>query len=308
MKIVVFGAGAMGSFIGGLLSRKYEVTLIGRKPHIDAINTIGLKITGETDLLCRPPSFIRVTDLETKPDLLILTVKSYDTETAIKQALPIVEDHTTILSIQNGIGNIETIKKWVDHEGLQSQILGGTTCHGVTFIEPGHVHHAGSGDTIIGCFDRRNTTVTEEVSKMFNSVGLNSTVTTDISGELWSKGIVNASINPITAITGLKNRYILELQGLKMLMEQTCRESVSVAKAEGIKLDVNGLIGRTHSVIRQTGENKSSMLQDLERGKRTEIDAINGVIIETAKRHGIQTPINSVLYTLVKGIEKSMRH
>jgi 2-dehydropantoate 2-reductase len=319
MNIVIFGAGAIGSFIGGLLSLKYDITLIGRKYHIDVVNINGLEITGKTELICRPKGITNIAELDTTPDLIILTVKSYDTLTAITQitsALNLNED-TGILSLQNGLDNLETIRNVLHTHGIQCRILGGTTCHGVTFIEPGHIYHAGVGETIIGEMATTTPTATtttiiqdslyvQKIREMFDSVGIETTITDDIKSELWAKAIVNASINPLTAITGLNNKYILELAELRDAMEKTCREAVKVANAIGCNFDPEKLIARTKNVITQTGENKSSMLQDLEKGKRTEIDSISGVIVKTGEKYSIPTPLNSTLYALVKGIEATM--
>jgi 2-dehydropantoate 2-reductase len=303
MKVLVFGAGSVGSYIGGLLSEKYDVTLLGRKHHMEAIEQNGLRITGKTEKLVRPKVWHSLGDLA-DIDLIILTVKAHNTETAMNDMVPYIRDDTIVLSLQNGLDNIETIRRMMKKEGY---ILAGITSHGVMRADDGHIHHAGHGETVLGETVPSGQGLSDKVAQMFNAVGIQTRASNNICGEMWAKAIVNAGINPITAITSLRNGYLLKVPALTALLERTCSEAIQVAQAAKIHLPPCNIIEKTKDVARKTAENKSSMLQDIERGRRTEICSINGYIAELGKRHGVDTPVNSTLTALVKGIEETAK-
>jgi 2-dehydropantoate 2-reductase len=301
MKILVFGAGALGGFLGGLLSHKYDVTLYGREEKILPIQESGLKMTGISDCVTHPKILFKPEDLgKTEFALIILAVKSYDTNSALDIIKKNASQTSTILSLQNGLDNENKIAEAV---GL-NRTLGGVTSHGITYVGPAHVHHAGIGETLIGEMDGQDTDRIKEIADTLSSVGIETKISSNIGSEIWAKGIVNAAINPLTALTRLRNGFLLEIPSLTRLLEDTCSECIMVAEAAKIDLHGCDVIKKTKNVARLTAENRSSMLQDIERGKRTEIDSINGAIVEVGKKHGVKTPINSFLVALVKGIEE----
>jgi 2-dehydropantoate 2-reductase len=313
MRILVFGAGAIGSFIGGLFAKKDEhnVTFIGRPAHIRKIRSTGLQISGKTELKLDNKAIRAFEDIKPlkngcgPPELAFVTVKSYDTVQIIPDLKKIIGPETAILSMQNGLSSVEMLRE----EFPNNVILGGTICHGVTFSKPGKVYHAGFGDTYLGAFDRPNDIVAEEVSRILTDAGIETKMTKNICGEIWTKLAINASINPITAITGLKNGWLLKDPKLEKLLEQTCNEVIHVAKNTGIKLpsgNRGNILLRTKQVVERTSDNKSSMLQDLEKGRRTEIDSINGAVVQVGEKNQIGTPFNSTLTTLVKGLEQQV--
>lgn len=302
MRVVVFGAGAMGSLVGGLLSQHHDVTLVGRKAHIEAVRAHGLAIIGATQLVARPKVALTAGEAAT-PELLILTVKAYDTARALRDAKPLLGPRTAVLSLQNGLGNLEAVTAAVG----EALALGGVTTHGVTFVEPGHVHHAGVGYTRIGAASPASAPLAAEVAAALTAAGMPAEPVEDVGAELWAKVIVNAGINPLTAITGLPNGEVLAQPGLKALMEATVREAEGVARAAGVRLPEGDLVERARLVSRLTAQNKSSMLQDIERGRRTEVDSICGAIVATARAHGTDAPLNAALLALVRGIESTTR-
>lgn len=299
MKIVVLGAGAIGSYFGGMLAKKFDVTLLGRAPHINAIKQKGLKITGITYITVNPRGITEFFKIK-KPELVIITVKSYDTEKVVKESFPHIRD-SIILSMQNGLNNEKII---LDIMG--DNVLGGITSHGVTFVKPGVIYHAGIGETIIGELNGKSTKRINEIKKMFDSVGINCSVSKNILGQIWTKTIVNAGINPITAIHRINNGEILKNEKLIETMENVCLEGIEVAKKANIRLPGCDILEKTKNVARLTENNKSSMLQDIEKGKKTEIDSINGAIVENGKKLGVPTPVNIELIGLIKNIEKSI--
>lgn len=300
MNIVIFGAGAIGSLFGALLSKKNNILLIGREPHISVIKKSGLTIKGKTHLNVKLNATTSIDDVRFVPDLLILTVKSYDTENAIKLAKKIITENTNVLSLQNGLGNIEKIKKFVD---LKS-ILAGTTTHGALFDKPGIIHHTGIGTTIIGNLNGNDAGRLNEIVNNFNQVGIKTFANENILKEIWIKAIINSSINPLTTFFQCKNGYLLENPILEKLVEKICYESTSIANAEEINLSYDEMIKKTKEVIRNTSENYSSMLQSFKKGKKTEIDAINGRLVTIGKNHGADTSLNDLLIYTVNSLVK----
>ncbi len=304
MKILLFGAGALGGFLGGLLYRKYDVTLYGREEKLLPIQKSGMKITGINDFVAHPKTIFTPEELSAQEfELVILAVKSYDTNSAMDIIKKFASQTSKILSLQNGLDNEIKIAEAIGEE----RTLGGVTSHGITYVGPGHVHHAGIGETIIGEMDGRETERIKEVAWALSSVGIETRISGNIGSEIWTKGIVNAAINPLTALTRLRNGFLLKIPHLTRLLEDTCSECIKVAEAAKIDLLGCNVIEKTKNVARLTAENRSSMLQDIERGKRTEIESINGAIVEVGKKHGVKTPINSSLVALVKGIEEGKK-
>lgn len=296
MKLLIFGAGAMGSLIGGLLARRHEVTLVGRGPHVEAIRREGLRIRGRTELHVRPHAVEDVSEAD-PPDVVIVTVKSYDTAEAAR-ALRRFRTRGAFLSLQNGLGNLDLLA-----EG-SVRVLGGVTYHGVTFVGPGEVLHAGTGDTVLGPF--RGATLEEAgvIAAAFREVGLATQVTGDVRTVVWTKAVVNACFNPLTGLLRVRSGVIGRSPPLMECAETIVAEAVAVAAAEGVSLDASALLERVADVSAATAENRSSMLQDLEKGRRTEIDAINGAITRLGVRHGIACPVNRLLTLLVKAAEE----
>lgn len=298
MNIVIMGAGAIGSLFGGLLSKKNNVMLIGRTSHVNAIRKNGLNIEDKTQLNVKIPAEDSINKVTLSPDLLILTVKSFDTRSAINQAMQIIDDDTIILSLQNGLDNIDIIKKVVDSK----QIITGTTTHGALFSRPGVIRHAGKGKTVLGELNGKKTGRIKRIAGLFNEVGIETIVSENIIKEIWIKAIVNSSINPLTTFFQCKNGYLLENPILEKIVEKVCKESTNIAKANGIDLSYQHTIQKTKEVIRSTSENHSSMLQSFKRGKKTEIDSINGKIVDIGRTHAIDTSMNEILVYLVKNM------
>ena len=310
--VVIVGAGALGSFVGGLLSTQTRVTLLGREAHLRAVRERGLSISGLTNLTLYPevafsPEEVKENGKLSAGDrekserrrLFIFTVKGYDTERAVKDILPITDEESAFLTLQNGVGNEEVLRAHFPDE----RIIGGVTSHGITFQGPGQIIHAGKGETVLGAISREGDPLAKEVSKLFTDAGIETRVTRNICGEVWAKLIVNAAINPITAITGLKNGQVLEIPELAETVEGVVREAEETAREAGIRLPGCNMLEKTLGVLRSTAENRSSMLQDILKGKRTEIDSINGAVVRYAERLGKDVPLNRALTALVKAIE-----
>ncbi len=297
VRIVVFGAGAMGSFFGGLLSRRHDVMLIGRAEHMAAIRARGLRITGKTAMIARPRTATRVPP-GVEPELIFVTTKSYDTDKAMIALRPFA-DEALFVTVQNGLGNAEAIAK------VAKRVVAGTTTHGATSLGPGEIRHAGVGETVLGAWVGIREADLVRLRDLLADAGVVVRITDDVKTELWSKLVVNASINPLAALAGVPNGRLVRDKGLLASLEAVCREAASVAKAERAAVDPDELYHRTVLVARRTAANRGSMLQDLDRHHRTEIDAITGSIVRAGVRHRIPVPLNAALYAVIQARESS---
>ena len=296
MNIVIVGAGAIGSFFGATLSKKHDVVLVGRKAHVDKINKKGLKVDGKTSLNVKVEAFTSAKDVFIIPDLVILAVKSYDTEFALHSVEPIIRDNTYVMSLQNGLDNIEKIQKIVN----KNRRIVCITTHGVVFSKPGVIKHTGVGKTIIGCLSNKKTQFAVGLIESFNECGIRTTYSEDINREIWVKAIINSSINPVTALFKCKNGYLVENPVLEKIVDKICAESTNIASANGLDLSVSEMISKTKQVINETSENHSSMLQSTMQGKKTEIDSINGKLADIGKKYSLDVSLNEMLTCLIK--------
>jgi 2-dehydropantoate 2-reductase len=303
MKIVIVGPGAMGCLSAVLLQRaKQELWILDkRKDRAEKIAKQGISTQGLSGNL---QADVKITtspqDIGTA-DLVIISVKSYDTKEAIKHALPLIGKATTILTLQNGIGNLEIIGEIAG----QGKIIAGVTNQGATLLDIGSVRHAGRGETIIGGLDGKITPELRCVREVFNKSGIETKISRDIKGLLWSKLIINAGINALSAITRLANGKLIEFEWTRRILREAAAEATKVAKRKRIKLIYDDPLAKVEAVCEATAANISSMLQDVFKKKRTEIDFINGVIVRQGQELGIATPVNSLLTDLVKTIEAS---
>lgn len=299
--VIIVGAGALGSYIGGLLSTVTRVSLIGREPHLRAVKENGLRISGITEGVFHPVAAIVPTDIPPeKGKVFIFTVKGYNTEFAVDTIEQFVGEGDVFMTLQNGVGNDEIISGVL---GIHP-ILAGVTSNGITFQEPGHIIHAGRGETVIGAVNREDDAIAQLITDLFNEAGIETRVTRNICGEVWAKLIVNAAINPLTAITGMKNGGILDVPELMETVKGIVEEVESTARANNIRLPNCNMLEKTIGVLRNTANNKSSMLQDIERNRRTEIDSINGAVVKYAESIGMKAPLNRSVTALVKAIEQ----
>jgi 2-dehydropantoate 2-reductase len=298
MKILIMGAGALGSLFGGFLSKNNDVILIGRKPHVEEVKRNGLSIDGITKINLKLNAEHQIQNIDFFPDLVILMVKSYDTKKAINQIKPLINENTFILSLQNGIDNIEKITKVVDSD----RILAGITTHGALFDQPGLIKHTGEGKTIIGSISEENFEFLNNLIDSFNNSGIKTSLSKDINEEIWKKAIINSSINPLTLIFGCKNGNLLDNPIAEKIVEKICYESTEIAISHGINTSFEEMIDKTKDVIIRTKDNYSSMFQSFKKGKKTEVDSINGILVNIGKKNKCQTLLNDTILRVIKSI------
>lgn len=303
MKIAIVGPGAMGCLLAAFASKAgQDVYLIDKNAErAKRIRHNGVKVEGISG------DFIIKINATTQPkevgvcDLVVICVKSYDTEEAAKLVKDLIGEATQVLTLQNGIGNLQILNDVIGED----KVIGGVTSHGATVLEAGHVRHAGKGDTIIGKTSGRVLGPIRDVAKMLSKAGFETKISKDIKGLIWSKLIINVGINALTAVTRLNNGRLIEYSGTKEVMRAAVQEAVRVAKRKRIKLAYDDPIQKVEGVAKATGGNISSMLQDVLNKKRTEIEFINGAIVRQGKALNMPTHVNEALTNLVKTIESS---
>jgi 2-dehydropantoate 2-reductase len=185
-------------------------------------------------------------------------------------------------------------------------VLRGVTGNGALLKEPGIVEHTGKGETIIGEITGEKTRRAQTIAEIFTEANLSARVTDNITGAVWMKILVNAGINPLGALTGLRNGELLTVPELKEAVAETVAEGAKVVKKLGVKLESDDPVALTFKTIELTAQNKNSMLQDIERRKRTEIEYINGAISKCGREMGLATPLNDLLTHLIKSLEKKV--
>lgn len=292
MRFAVFGAGAVGSLLGGLLSADHEVTLIGRREHMEAVRERGLRLSGTVSGVFRPAAVESVAGLEVQ-DVVLITVKAYDTEAALSEIEAIVERHTVVVTVQNGLGNAEKLVR-----AYGTRAIVGVPVLGTTYLRPGEIRVSGLKEVVVGSTVGQHGSAAR-LAAALSDCGVPSRISASIMNEVWSKVVVNASINPITALVGKENGAILRDDGLRDLSRAACLEAARAADACGIPL-ADDPFERVLEIARATAGNRSSMLQDVERGRRTEIDQINGALVRAGEAMGIDMPINRALWSLVR--------
>jgi 2-dehydropantoate 2-reductase len=293
MEIIVLGAGAIGSLYGAKLAAGNDVMLIGRAEHVAAINSHGLRIEGLESQVVRVRAATALDHLGLNA-LIILTPKVTDSAAALRPIAGLVRDDTTILCLQNGIDSERIARAAVGDRG---SVLRGITQFGAIFESPGVIQFMARGYTLIEQHER-----SVRIADVLSAAGLDCRVSPNIGADVWHKLVVNCVVNPITAILGCEVGGIAnpQLAPLKRLVIDEC---VAVAAAEGVTFD-NEFMREIDDRFRPS-HNIASMLQDLRRGRPTEIDYMNGAVVAIAAQHGISCPVNAALTTIIKAMEAS---
>ena len=303
MRIAVLGAGSIGILFGTLLHESgNEVTLYNRNRNIvKAIRRNGARvqegrrIIQATIPIEAPPRSLR------RHDMVLVTVKAYDTPDVARKYRSRVDPGSTVLSLQNGLGNYETLAR---HLGKKNVIMGSTT-EAALMTKPGLVDHTGHGQTWLGEYDGRESERCNQIGQILSRAGLPARPTRDIRDIIWKKAIVNSAINPLSALTRLRNGELGQSEDLRTIMREAIEEGSRIGAAEGIVFDASRLIGFATRILHATAQNRSSMLQDIESRRRTEIGQLNAILVEYGRKHHVETPVNSILLLLVRALEES---
>ena len=299
-RIAVLGAGAVGCYFGGMLARAgAPVTLVGRARHVEAIVERGLVIEwADRKEVVRVAASTQLESIR-GADLVLLCVKSQDTATAARSLLPLIDAHTAIVSLQNGVDNGSAVSSvLVANPVFAAVVYVGTYMNG-----PGVVRHAGRGDLVLGAV-RGNGPASEgqlaAIASTFDRAGVPCKVTADVDAALWTKLVINCAFNAVSALGQSRYGRMAAEPGARIVMERALREAIAVAVASGVMLDEATLVAEMWRIADAMAGQHSSTAQDIAGGKRTEIDALNGVIARRGDALGIDVPVNHTLHALVK--------
>ena len=293
MKVAVVGAGAVGCYYGGMLARAgHDVTLIGRPQHVEAIERQGLRLETQTfDERIRVSASSEGSAVRSA-QLVLFCVKSTDTESAAAAIKPHLAPDALLLSLQNGVENADRLRAILPQDVLAAVVYIGTEMAG-----PGHVRHHGRGELII-----ERSRASDEVAQALIAAGVPTDISDNVRGALWAKLILNCAYNALSAITQLPYGRLVKGAGITAVMRDVVDECLAVAKADDVTIP-----GDVDAAIRKIAETVpgqySSTAQDLARGKPSEIDHLNGVIVRRGEALGVATPVNRVLHAIVKLLE-----
>ena len=302
MRICIVGCGAVGSLFAAHLARSgqheiwaYDVW----KPHVEAIRQRGLRLSGAADFTARVNATSDPGEIP-RCDYGIVATKSIHTRSAMAQAARVFGENSAVCSVQNGVGNEEIIAEHVKY------VIRGTTFPAGHPVEPGHIGYDIKGDTWIGPFEPTNTPMqrVEELAGMLTTSGMNTIALKDARGAQWTKLIFNASTNPVGALTLLHHGAATFLPPTGQLFKDLIEEGKAVAKALAITLH-----GEPWDLVMKganaPGKHKASMLQDVLAKRQTEVDFMNGAIVQWGEKTGVPTPLNKAMWALIKGLERS---
>ena len=296
MNIVVLGAGAIGSLYAAKLSAKHDVTVVARPAHADAINRDGLRVVGREEFVARIDATAAVASIQ--PDtLVLLTTKVNDNRRAIEAIANRLRGDTTILCVQNGLGGEDIVKEIVAAMAPAGRptVLRAVTQFGAIFRGPGVVDYKVVGFTLV-----ENSPASTPLAALLTECGLDGRVSDNIKREVWRKLIFNCVINPITSMTGTDVGSIAD-PGLDPVKRLVIDECLAVARADGVAFEVD-FVAELAAVFGPS-RNIASMRQDLLKQKPTEIDYMNGAVVELGRRFGIACPVNAALVAIIKALE-----
>lgn len=291
----MLGAGAIGSLYGAKLAATNEVTLIGRAAHVAAINSHGLRIEGIEAQLVRIRATTAVEQIGANA-LILLTTKVPGSAAALAPLAPLVRDDTTILCLQNGLGSERIARVALGGRGI---VLRGITQFGAIFKGPGAIQYMAGGYTLVEQHQR-----SDRVAGVLAAAGLDCRISPNIARDVWHKLVFNCVVNPITAILGCEVGGIADpqLDPLKQLVMDEC---LAVAATQNLTFEVDFL--RQITEVFGPSRNIASMLQDLRRGRLTEIDYMNGAVAALGAEDGVPCPVNGALTAIIKAMEARSR-
>jgi 2-dehydropantoate 2-reductase len=297
-RIAVMGAGAVGCYYGFKLARAgHDVVLIGRPQLVEAVERQGLRLeTQSFDEHIRVSASTEVSAVQ-GAQLVLFCVKSIDTKSGAAAIKPHLAPNAVVLSLQNGVENADRLRAL-----LPQEVIGAAVYVGVEMAGPGHVRHHGLGELVIGRSKASN-----DVARALIAAGVPTDISDNLRGTLWAKLITNCAYNALSAITQLPYGRLMKGEGVTVVLRDIVDECVAVAKADGVTLP-----GDVDAAVRKIAETApgqyASTAQDLARGKRSEIDHLNGFIVRRGEALGVATPANRLLHAIVKLIEASGFH
>ncbi len=298
MKIAITGAGAMGSAFAWLLQGDdREIAIYEKSPLVvDQIEKNGLTIYAGGEGHNINPTISHSPEILAGASLILIMVKSYSTEKLMEEIAPYIDSRVVMVSLQNGLGNREIMEKYLN----SARILMGTTTVGATKTSPQEVRIIGLGEVMV----EQKPEYSSIIEKTFASSGLEITVSPDAEKILFEKAILNSAINCLGALYSLKNGELLSNPHCLSIMDNIIDEITSLPEVARMGIGISYMKEKTRAVCQNTAENRCSMLQDMDNGRPTEIDFINGYFLKIAARAGMELPMNSTMVNEIKALEQ----
>lgn len=305
MKIAVIGGtGAMGLIFGARLAQGHQVTLLDVNENaITAVNTTGAKLTNKDGVEETIKNIKATQDATTIgiADLVIVSTKCYWTADAVQNARPCIGEKTIVLTLQNGWGNYDIISGIVKPD----QVIVGVNYVSGTTLGPGHARQVGNPIAFVGRVGKGADDQVKKVATVFDAIGIKTTVSDVILNEVFKKLALNAATLPTSALVGLQAHKLIENEGTIKAMDDILKEVVDVAKANGAEIDFEERRSSIHGLLKNAVGAKGSMLQDVEAKRKTEIDVINGAIVNLGRKAKIPTPVNQTFVNMIKALEST---
>ena len=302
MNIAVFGAGSIGSLFAGRIAYSgFEVAVVGRNPHVTEINKRGLRfIEDQEEILSHFPAATKFPPDVVNPEAIFVTTKAYDNRTVANSLTGKISNEAPIFILQNGMGNEE-----VFHEIFpQNPIFRAITTEAAELIYPGIVKHVAFGKTSFGIITGEENGFGPRFQSIMRDSGFSTKKTENIQLKMWQKLLTNTTICPLGALLHVPNGQILQKSSINQIFDAILEEGLAVATRNLPDEDFS----KTHDfiirVIEKTKDNKCSMLQDIERGRKTEIDFMNGFIVQESRRLGLKAPVNAAIADLIRHLER----
>jgi 2-dehydropantoate 2-reductase len=304
-RVAVVGAGAVGCYFGGMLARAgAPVTLVGRPAHVAAIARDGLLLETVNFSQRVPASASTAIDAARGAQLVLFCVKSTDTEAAARALAPHLAEDAVVLSLQNGVDNLDRLRAHVAVPAFPAVVYVAAAMAG-----PGHVRHTGRGDLVIGALppsrEESDRALLARVADWLRRAGIGCVVSDNVEGELWVKLLINCAYNAISALGRARYRRLAAHPAALGVMQDAVREVIAVAQAAGVRLPDGDLVEAACRLADAMPEATSSTAQDIARGKRTEIDHLNGYVARRGEALGVPVPVNRTLHALVKLLEEA---
>ncbi len=300
-KVAVLGAGAVGCYFGGMLARAgAPVTLIGRPAHVEAIRREGLFLEGLRFQERIPVAASAAVEAVHDAGLVLFCVKTLDTDAAARSLAPHLAPGAVVLSLQNGVDNVERIRAAAGLTALPVAVYVAAAMAG-----PGHVRHTGRGDLVLGDPEGTRRGELPRLAALFARAGVPCAVSEDIRAELWTKMSMNCAYNAVSALGRAKYGRITHHPDAREVLRLAVAETVAVARACGVALPEAQLVEAAYRLGEAMSEALSSTAQDVHRGKRTEIDSLNGYVARRGAELGVAAPVNRTLHALVKLLEEA---
>lgn len=302
--IVVVGGGAMGALYAALLARaEADVSILDASAAVvEAINQDGVTVEEPNGSFSVRVTASTLPEPLGEADAVFLFVKCYQTKAAIELAAPLLREGTTIVSLQNGWGNGPLL---ADILGPERLVIGVTYLSSTT-TGVGAVRCKLGGRTIVGPYGDADDARAQWIARLLTGTGIDVEAVSPVEAEIWRKLVLNAATLPTSAISRLAAGAMYAHEGMRGLVDAAAREAVAVARASGHELDEGECLETIHSVLQAAGDVKSSMLQDVERGTRTEIDVVTGAVVRAAEAANVEVPVNRALYSLIDGYETAV--